>query len=69
MPFSVRFVIIDVKYVSTLERRQEMIALNKSPTGASDLPLSLRSEIISILCFPCHLEMFLLEDGGSLGFS
>ena len=47
MPFSVRFVIIDVKYVSTLERRQEVIALNKSPTGASDLPLSLKSEIIS----------------------
>lgn len=52
--------------MSTLERSQEVIVLNKSPIEASDLPLSLKSEIISSLLFPCHPQnVFYLELGAS----
>lgn len=64
MPCSVQFVIIGVRYVPTLERPQEVMALNKFLTRVSDLPFSLRNEIISVLSFPCRLQMFLFEDGG-----
>ena len=50
--------------MSLLERLQEGIFLTKSLTRASDLLLSLKSEIIAILFFPRRLQMFLFEDGG-----
>lgn len=49
---------VNVKYVPTLERPQEATVLNKSLIEAFDLPISLESEIISILPFPCHLPVF-----------
>lgn len=53
--------------MSTLERSQEVIVLNKSPIEASDLPLSLKSEIISSPPFPCHPQnAFYLKLGASL---
>lgn len=42
----------------TLERPQEATVLNKSLIEAFDLPISLESEIISILPLPCHLPVF-----------
>lgn len=54
-----------VKFVSTLEKPQEVIALNEPLTGASGLPLSLQREIISLLCLPRCLQMFLFDDGAS----
>lgn len=51
-----------VKFVSTLERPQEVIALNEPLM--SGLPLSLQREIIPLLCLPRCLQMFLFDDGG-----
>ena len=64
LPFSIVCVTIDVKCVSPLEKPQEVIALNEPLTGASGLPLSLQREIISLLCFPLRLQMFLFDDEG-----
>ena len=62
--FSIPCVTVAVERASTVEKPQEVIALNEPLTGAPGWPLSLQREIISLLCLPRRLQMFLFDDGG-----